>query len=308
MQTESHGDGGNARELVGLTDQEREHAIAEAVEAMRAMDDVAFRSAAAIIPLLGASSKDSTKAIVGGAEIEPHPDHYQASLVSKVMTRILEDIGNRHGIYDLAQDNGHRVLQVKLQLNLAVVGGRNGNDLKDSRGFEYELKTCNLDNAKPAFTTSHHLIPKTINKYRRAGFIFAAYRGGQIVSIYVVHPQTLSRLFDNWESSLNNGKSHLNNPVISLANVREKGELVWGEPIPRRRKLKDSGQTSMDVCDREDLSRLADLEAALDASLARAAAADELTAMKREKKALKEAARVRKRAERAALQQGELFV
>ena len=44
-----------------------------------------------------------------------------------------------HGINDIFQDNGGKLLQVILTLGLTVLPGREGNDAVDADGREYEL-------------------------------------------------------------------------------------------------------------------------------------------------------------------------
>ncbi|MBJ6002176.1 restriction endonuclease, partial [Salmonella enterica subsp. enterica serovar Derby] len=65
-------------------------------------------------------------------EIWPHIQTYQ-------------DLASKHGIYDIFQDNGGKLLQVLLALDLKVLPGREGNDAVDDSGVEYELKSVNID-------------------------------------------------------------------------------------------------------------------------------------------------------------------
>lgn len=236
---------GGACDGASASGMDREARIRAMVDVMSAMDDMALEAAEDILPMLADCAGQFSRAAIGGAEIEPHQDHYRAELVSRTLNGLLEKIGNAHGIFDLAQDNGLRVLTVKLLLNLGICPGRGGNDLFDENGTEYELKTLNLDNVAPGVTTSHHLKGATIERYRRVGFIIAAYRHGRLVSIYILHPEALEGHFLSWEAALVRGKSHLNNPLIPISTVRTSGELVYGEPLARRKPKKSKRQLEM---------------------------------------------------------------
>lgn len=48
--------------------------------------------------------------------------------------RKYQDLASRHGINDIFQDNGGKLLQVILILGLTVIPGREGNDAIDEQG------------------------------------------------------------------------------------------------------------------------------------------------------------------------------
>ena len=89
----------------------------------------------------------------------PHIRQYQA-------------LAEKHGINDIFQDNGGKLLQVILTTSLEVLPGREGNDARDAAGNEYELKSVNTSLTK-SFSTHHHMNPTIIAKYRRVDWIFA---------------------------------------------------------------------------------------------------------------------------------------
>jgi len=180
----------------------------------------------------------------------------------------LQGIANRHGIPNITQDNGIRVLQIALACNLGVVPGRTGNDLCDRNGQEFELKTCSLDGRDPGFTTAHHLTRGLIEKYRKAGFILAAFSGGRLISVYVVHPKALSDYFDAWEKGLGDGKDHHNNRIIPINHVREIGTLISGEALPDDWKALYAGKEA-ETLEQRDPETLGSLAAALALSEAR---------------------------------------
>ena len=78
--------------------------------------------------------------------------------------RKFQELASRHGIGDIFQDNGGKLLQTLLILNIQCLGSREGNDARDSEGNEYELKTVNAL-LTGSFSTHHHLNPKILKKY-----------------------------------------------------------------------------------------------------------------------------------------------
>jgi hypothetical protein len=107
--------------------------------------------------------------------MKSHPD---AELLRKLFPSIrrYQKLANAHGIPDIFQDNGGKILQVCLITGLRVLKSREGNDAVDEHGYEYELKTVNLSRTAQ-FTTHHHLNPVIIAKYRKVDWIFATYEG-----------------------------------------------------------------------------------------------------------------------------------
>lgn len=93
----------------------------------------------------------------------------------------LQALAEKHGINDIFQDNGGKILQVLLLTGLEVVPGREGNDARDDEGNEYEMKSVNTLLTK-SFSTHHHMNPAIIEKYRRVDWIFAVYEGIRLLS------------------------------------------------------------------------------------------------------------------------------
>jgi transcriptional regulator with XRE-family HTH domain len=79
--------------------------------------------------------------------------------------REYQALATKHGIDDVFQDNGGKLLQALILLDLQKTPGREGNDATDSSGNEYELKTVNVRLTK-SFSTHHHLNPSILKKYR----------------------------------------------------------------------------------------------------------------------------------------------
>jgi hypothetical protein len=161
--------------------------------------------------------------------MKPHPDWL---LMEELLKHVREyqRLANKHGISDIFQDNGGKLLQVILLLGLRVLPGREGNDAIGEDGKEYELKSVNTDLTK-SFSTHHHINPTIIEKYRKVDWIFAVYCGIELQAIYRVSPDKLSVFYDRWEAKWNDsGGKDINNPKIPLAFVVQNGELLYGAP------------------------------------------------------------------------------
>ncbi len=156
-----------------------------------------------------------------------------------------QELASKHGINDIFQDNGGKILQVLLVTGLEILPGREGNDAKDSFGNEYELKSLNIKLTK-SFSTHHHINPRIINKYREVDWIFAVYSGIQLLEIYKLKPVDLEPYYTKWENKWHSsGGKDINNPKISLTYVKEHGELIYAcsheamtTPIPTLEEIK----------------------------------------------------------------------
>lgn len=141
--------------------------------------------------------------------------------------QMLQDLATKNGINDIFQDNGGKLLQVLLITGLKDLPGREGNDAIDEDGNEYELKSLNVSLTK-SFSTHHHMNPIIISKYRKVDWIFAVYRGIEILEIYRLTPEDLEPYYEKWENKWHNsGGKDINNPKIPLKYVREVGELLY---------------------------------------------------------------------------------
>jgi hypothetical protein len=155
-----------------------------------------------------------------------HPD---AELLAELFPKIREyqALATKHGIRDIFQDNGGKLLQVVLLTGLRVLGAREGNDAVDDAGREYELKTVNIDLTR-SFSTHHHLNPTIIEKYRGVDWIFAIYRGIEIDRIYATPPAALEEYFTKWERKWHeDGGKDINNPKIPVEFVERNGTLLY---------------------------------------------------------------------------------
>jgi Restriction endonuclease PvuII len=155
-----------------------------------------------------------------------HPDWIELKRLFPVIQEY-QRLASKHGIDDIFQDNGGKLLQVLLILGLQALPSREGNDAVDSHGVEYELKTVNILKTQ-SFSTHHHLNPVILAKYRAVDWFFATYQGIELRQIYRMDRLVLEPFFSNCEAKWHarNGKD-LNNPKISVKTVRERGHLVY---------------------------------------------------------------------------------
>lgn len=169
------------------------------------------------------------------SDYKPKPEALQintiANLVEKINSlmpgiRDYQKLADEHGINDIFQDNGGKLLQVLLITNLKIVPGREGNDAKDENGNEYELKSVNTKLTK-SFSTHHHLNPVILAKYRKVDWIFAVYESIELIEIYKLKTKQLEPFFGKWEEKWKETKKDINNPKIPLKFVKENGELLF---------------------------------------------------------------------------------
>lgn len=155
--------------------------------------------------------------------------HQDLTVFQEIFPHVLklQELAEKHGINDIFQDNGGKLLQVLLITGLVVLPGREGNDAKDANGNEYELKSVNTLLTK-SFSTHHHMNPVIIEKYRQVDWIFAVYEGIKLLSIHQLTPQDLepyySKWIDKWHSD---GGKDINNPKIPLKFVLEHGHTIY---------------------------------------------------------------------------------
>lgn len=154
----------------------------------------------------------------------PHNDYYLLKELWKNV-EIYQDLATKHGINDIFQDNGGKLLQVLLLLNLTDLAGREGNDAVDVNGQEYELKSLNSELVR-SFSTHHHMTKIIIDKYRQVPWIFAVYKNIKLCEVYLLNPIDLEPYYNAWEITLQT-RAHINNPKIPLKHVRQYGQLLW---------------------------------------------------------------------------------
>jgi hypothetical protein len=144
--------------------------------------------------------------------------------------REFQDLAREHGIDDNFHDNGGKILQMLLALNLQGIPGREGNDAVDTQGREYELKSVNIW-LTASFSTNHHVNLAIINKYREVAWVFAIYEGIEMRRAYFMHPGQLEAYFSAWEEKWLESEKDINNPKIPLTFVMEEGELVYSDQL-----------------------------------------------------------------------------
>lgn len=156
----------------------------------------------------------------------PHPDRAKLERLFPYI-REYQRLAKKHGINDIFQDNGGKILQVLLITGLKVSPGREGNDAIDLQGNEYELKSVNILLTK-SFSTHHHINPVIIAKYRKVDWIFAVYKGIELQEIFLLKPDELEPYYEKWEKKWHgDGGKDINNPKIPLKFVREVGRQLY---------------------------------------------------------------------------------
>lgn len=141
--------------------------------------------------------------------------------------RELQALATKHGINDIFQDNGGKLLQVLILTGLRCLGKREGNDAVDEHGNEYELKSVNTLLTK-SFSTHHHMNPVILGKYRKVAWVFAIYEGIDLKALYRMNAAQLEPYFTAWERKWHvSGGKDINNPKIPVRFVVENGK-----PIP----------------------------------------------------------------------------
>lgn len=158
--------------------------------------------------------------------MKPHRDKAHLDRLLPAL-REYQALATKHGINDVFQDNGGKLLQVLLITGLRILPGRLGNDAYDENGVEYELKSVNIELTK-SFSTHHHLNPAILEKYRQTVWIFAVYRNIELIAIYRMVADLLDdRYFRKWEAKWNLTERDINNPKIALGFVETYGSVVY---------------------------------------------------------------------------------
>jgi hypothetical protein len=129
--------------------------------------------------------------------MKPHPDHIKLHALMPCI-RKLQKLASAHGIDDIFQDNGGKILQTLLFTGLTILAGREGNDARDENGREYELKSVNI-RLTQSFSTHHHMNPRIIGKYRQVDWAFAVYDSIELIEIYLLTPTQIEPYFTKWE-------------------------------------------------------------------------------------------------------------
>lgn len=158
--------------------------------------------------------------------MKPHPD---SALLMELLpaVRLYQELASKHGIHDIFQDNGGKILQVLLLVGLRGLPGREGNDAVDDEGNEYELKSLNIRLTR-SFSTHHHMNPTIIGKYRKVNWIFAVFEGIEIRTIFLMTPTDLEPYYQRWEEKWHAaGGKDINNPKIPLKFVKENGTPLY---------------------------------------------------------------------------------
>lgn len=161
--------------------------------------------------------------------MKPHPDK---AILDKIFPHIREyqALALKHGIGDIFQDNGGKLLQIAMVTGLQLLTSREGNDAKDETGKEYELKSVNVLLTK-SFSTHHHMNPTIIAKYRLVDWVFAVYESIELKAIYLLKPADMEPFYERWETKWHaDGGKDINNPKIPLTYVMQTGKRIYLAP------------------------------------------------------------------------------
>lgn len=159
-----------------------------------------------------------------------HPDWEKLEGLMPAV-REFQALATEHGIDDVFQDNGGKILQMLLALNLQGIPGREGNDAVDVEGREYELKSVNI-HLTAGFSTNHHINVPIIEKYRQAHWAFAIYEGIEMRRAFSVPTEKLEEHFSKWEKQWNETEKDINNPKVPLKFVIDNGECLFDDGNP----------------------------------------------------------------------------
>ena len=158
------------------------------------------------------------------------PHHPDLERLQKLFPYIrqYQELATKHGIGDIFQDNGGKLLQTLLILNMEGLGTREGNDCRDAEGNEYELKSVN-ELLTSGISTHHHLNPTILKKYRAVkAWYVSVYHGIELVEMWRLNTTDLEPLFEKWEMKWRESGKDINNPKIQLRFVRAHGQRVYG--------------------------------------------------------------------------------
>jgi hypothetical protein len=158
--------------------------------------------------------------------VDPSADDQSIFKKCVPILRRYQELATKHGIGDIFQDNGGKLLQIILITGLKVLPGREGNDAVDSDGKECELKSVNRSLTR-SFSTHHHLNPTILKKYREVDWYFAVYEGIELIALYKVQAEQLEPYFNSWERKWkDSGGKDINNPKIPLKFIESIGNLI----------------------------------------------------------------------------------
>lgn len=158
-----------------------------------------------------------------------HPDKVKLDELFPSI-RKYQELAKMHGIGDIFQDNGGKLLQIAMITGLKLLTSREGNDAIDAEGVEYELKSVNILLTQ-SFSTHHHMNPTIIAKYRKVPWVFAVYESIELKSIYLLSPAQMETYYIRWEEKWHaDGGKDINNPKIPLTYVMKTGKLIYEAP------------------------------------------------------------------------------
>lgn len=139
----------------------------------------------------------------------------------------MQTLADEHGVNDIFQDSGGKVLQILIMLSAQCIPGRMGSDIFWI-GSDTELKTLNTRLGNSGFTTHRRLDAAVLARYRSEPWVFCICDGIEVVEAWWVHPARLETVFAGWDEKLERKKldgkdPYINNPKIPMKLIREVG-------------------------------------------------------------------------------------
>lgn len=144
--------------------------------------------------------------------------------------KLFQTYASSVGVHDVFADNAGKTLIVAHALNLTLLNTKNGNDIINSVGKEFELKcTTKLPHHKQfkGFSAGSRLSINTIeNRFSKVRWCFAAFIGIELDKVWGMQSNQLTNYFTLWKQKLIDGEK-LNNPKIPYKYVETNGLLLW---------------------------------------------------------------------------------
>lgn len=158
--------------------------------------------------------------------MQPHPDKAELDRLFPYI-RAYQALASKHGIGDIFQDNGGKLLQIALITGLRLLKSWEGNDAVDEAGREYGLKSVNALLTQ-SFSSHHHMNPSIIAKYRKVDWVFVVYEAIELKEIFLLEPAQMEPFYAKWKTKWHgDGGKDIKNPKIPLSYVRQHGCLLY---------------------------------------------------------------------------------
>lgn len=144
-----------------------------------------------------------------------------------------QELARQYKVNNIFQDSGGKMVQIAIATGLDLCEERTGPDATDRMGNFYEIKTTDIAQGTGGFSTNHHLNHGTISRFRSRRFVFAIFHNITLQEIYRVEGAALDDYYSTWLNKLAQPNTqHLNNPKISISDVRKRGTVMYLKDVP----------------------------------------------------------------------------